>query len=294
MSQSEETVYISSRLKKALLSPTKAWLYTKILFRFLILFIYYKIRDLMTGESRRFKVARRSQSQDFVDENNPLVSVVIATYNRSNLLKERALNSILSQTYQNFEVLVIGDGCTDDTGEVIASLNDPRIRYYNLNERGSYPTNPKHRWMVAGIPPMNRANLEAKGHWIAHLDDDEIFTPDHIEKLLRFAQAGNYEFVYSIAQHEYNPGEWINVGNIPLMRYLHMNYCGHSSAMWRNYLNVFEYDINAWRMNVPGDQHRWARLILAGVRIGFLPEITAIAPLRPGATLYGHLSQDRS
>lgn len=293
MSHLSTESYISSRLKFAFTSPTKALLYIGILFRFLYLFLYYKIRDLITGETRQFRTAQRSVSADFVEDHNPLVSVVIPTYNRSNVLKERALSSILAQTYRNFEIIVIGDGCTDDTAEVIASLNDSRIRYYNLNERGKYPANPRQRWMVAGTPPVNRANLEAKGHWIAHLDDDEIFTPDHIEKLMNFAQAGNYEFVYSIAKHEFNPGEWRNVGNVPLMRYLQFNNCGHSSTMWRNYLNVFEYDINAWRFNIPGDQHRWSRLLLAGVRIGFLAEVTAIAPLRPGVTLYGHLSQDR-
>ena len=128
---------------------------------------------------------------------------------------------------------------------------------------------------------------------MAHVDDDEIFTPDHLEKLLQFAQDGNYEFVYSIARHETHPGQWIEVGKTPLAKLFYMNNCGHSTTMWRSYINLFDYDMNTWRLRMPADLNRWSRLQLAGVRIGFLPALTAIAPLRPGTTMYGHEAEDR-
>jgi glycosyltransferase involved in cell wall biosynthesis len=61
----------------------------------------------------------------------PLVTVVIATYNRSAVLRY-ALASALRQSYRRLEVLVVGDACTDDSSEVVASFGDPRVRWINL------------------------------------------------------------------------------------------------------------------------------------------------------------------
>jgi len=65
--------------------------------------------------------------------NNPLVSVIIPTYNRAHLIS-RAIASVLNQTYPNFELLIVDDGSTDNTGAVVASFADPRISYYKLGE----------------------------------------------------------------------------------------------------------------------------------------------------------------
>ena len=59
---------------------------------------------------------------------DPLVSVIIPTYNRANILG-RSLNSVLNQTYQNYEILVIDDGSFDDTKKVIKQFSDLRIKY---------------------------------------------------------------------------------------------------------------------------------------------------------------------
>jgi hypothetical protein len=285
--------YLFSRLKIALTSPAKLRLFIYILIRYPIIWSYFRARAIRRKESARLKEARLKYASITERDLNPLVSVVIATYNRGQILCDRPLKSILAQTYQNFEVIVVGDGCTDNTGELVAGLNNPRIRYINLQERGKYPADPKLRWYVAGVPPINYAAGLISGDWVAHVDDDEIFTPDHLEKLLRFAQHGDYEFVYSIARHETHPGQWIEVGKTPLARLFYMNNCGHSSTMWRNYITLFDYDMNTWRLRMPADMNRWSRLQLAGVRIGFLPALTAIAPLRPGTTMYGHQAEDR-
>jgi len=65
-------------------------------------------------------------------EESPLVSVIIATYNRGRILVERTLPSIFSQSYQNFEVVIVGDHCPDNTPELLAKMKDPRVRFYNL------------------------------------------------------------------------------------------------------------------------------------------------------------------
>ena len=284
--------YLLSRLKQGLTSPAKFTLFAYIILRYPVLYAYYRLRSVFLHEYASLKKGRALSAAEY-QNGDPLISVVIATYNRAEILKERALKSVLAQTYQNFEVIVVGDGCTDNTEEEIASLNDSRIRFFNIQERGKYPTNPRFRWYVAGTPPANFANEQSRGLWLAHLDDDEIFTPDHLEKLLRFAQQGNYEFVYSIVRQEQKPGVWVEVGKTPIVKYLFMNHCGHSTTLWRRYLNAFQYDIRSWRLNVPVDLNRWSRLKLAGIRFGFLPEISSIAPLRPGTTMFAHQSEDR-
>jgi hypothetical protein len=99
--------------------------------------------------------------------------------------------------------------------------------------------------------------------------------------------------VYSKVRQEMSPGIWEEVGKTPIIKFLHMNHCGHSTTLWRRYLNHFNYDLQSWRIDVAGDQNRWSRLQLAGVRIGFLPEVTNIAPLRPSVTRFAHESEDR-
>jgi glycosyltransferase involved in cell wall biosynthesis len=64
---------------------------------------------------------------------NQLISVVIPTYNWSNVLK-LAIKSVLWQSYQNFEIIVVGDACTDDSEEVVKSFNDSRIKWFNLEQ----------------------------------------------------------------------------------------------------------------------------------------------------------------
>ena len=67
--------------------------------------------------------------------NQPLVSVVIPTYNRAHLLKD-AIQSVLVQTFTDFEIIIVDDGSTDDTRELINSFDDPRIRYVKQENAG--------------------------------------------------------------------------------------------------------------------------------------------------------------
>src|SRR5262249_13954182 len=132
----------------------------------------------------------------------PLVTVRIATYNRGRLIAERAIPSALAQTHQRLEVLVVGDGCDAAAAGAGRSGREPRVRFETLPARGAYPPEPYHRWMVAGCAPMNRALELARGDWIAPLDDDDEFTPDHVEVLLEACRSRRLEFAYGIADTE--------------------------------------------------------------------------------------------
>ena len=101
----------------------------------------------------------------------PLVSVIIPTYNYSTVLK-CAIESILLQTMQDFEILVIGDGCTDDSEEVVKSFGDERIIWENL------PENTGNQGL-----PNNRGLELASGKYVAYLGHDDLFLPTHLARL---------------------------------------------------------------------------------------------------------------
>ena len=232
--------------------------------------------------------AQFETSPDARQKSDPLVTVVIATWNRVTLLTERSVPSALAQTYRNIEVIVVGDCCTDDTSERLAQIRDPRLRFVNLPIRGPYPSNPKDLWCVAGAQAMNAGIGLARGDWIAHLDDDEIFEPDHVKCLLKAALKANAEFVCGQTQVEKRPGEW----KVLAPRFDRM-ILSHSAVLFRTYLRIFKIDTNCWRHRMPGDQHTWQRMQQAGVRMITLNTIVGRAPLRPGNTVNTHDAEDR-
>lgn len=101
------------------------------------------------------------------DTQDPLVSIVIATRNRSAYLVE-SIYSALYQTVQSLEVVVIDDGSTDDTEAVVRQIEDPRVRYLYQDATG-----------VAAA--RNRGTKESRGFYIAVLDDDDLMRPDRLE-----------------------------------------------------------------------------------------------------------------
>jgi glycosyltransferase involved in cell wall biosynthesis len=240
------------------------------------------------AERPQLHAARQLNGPTYASLTEPLVSVTIATYNRSEMLAERSIRSVLTQTYPNFEIVVVGDGCTDNTADTLRRFQDDRIRFYNLPKRGQYPPDPVKQWMVAGSVPLNKALELARGAWIAHLDDDEIFEPDHIEVLLQHAGTLDLEFVYSRTYAETGPGAWklmqpnLAIGVLP-----------HSSILFRSYLRLFRLDPNSWRLNMAVDQHLWLRMLRAGVRMGYFDRRVTTAPLRPGTTSWGRRAEDR-
>ena len=220
----------------------------------------------------------------------PLVSILIPTYNRGELLASRTLPSVLRQTYPRWEAVVVGDACTDDTGERIAALGDPRIRFVNLETRGEYPEDPLYRWMVAGTAPANRALKLARGEWLGGLDDDEVLTDDHIEVLLRLAaEHPEAEFVYGAADWQRSPTEWLRIGKPPLKA----ENLTHSAFLYRSYLRFLKYDVSAWKLRIGGDAHLWNRMAKLEVRYAFLDRIVCQSPLRPGEDLAGQRAAER-
>ena len=235
------------------------------------------------------KAREKYELQYTFPEENPLVSVMIPTWNRCEILIERTLPSIFNQTYKNYEVVVVGDCCTDNTEKLITSIHDPRVRFLNLSKRGNYPKGKEAFWQVAGGVPVNKALELCRGKWIAPLDDDDVFVPDHIEILLHHAHKHNLEFVYGKLKVETEPGIWKEKG----FANKHMS-MQNSTTMFRSYIKLFRADINSWRIGMTGDYQRTVRCREAGVRIGYLNKVVSIMPLRPGQTRMGLIAEDRS
>jgi len=227
-------------------------------------------------KARRFLVCSRKSIEYGGLGENPLVSVLIPTYQNSDVLVERTLPSVLSQTYQNLEVVIVGDACNDEHVQRIRSWmderNDPRIRFHNLPVRGSYPSDPYKRWCVAGATPRNKALEMARGEWLAPLDDDDEFAEDHIESLLQFARDRCYEFVYGIVRFQKRDGGWTELGSAPLRK----DQLCHLSVLYHRRLAFFRYDIDSWKYLEAADWNMWRRMKEAGARIGFLPKIVGV------------------
>jgi glycosyltransferase involved in cell wall biosynthesis len=116
---------------------------------------------------------------------NSLVSVIIPTHNRSQLLV-RAVHSVLSQTYSNLECIIVDDASTDDTQKIIQQFTDPRLIYlrHQVNKHASASRN-------TGIN-------QAKGDLIAFLDDDDEWLPTKLEKQVHLLESlpREYGMVY--------------------------------------------------------------------------------------------------
>ncbi len=110
-----------------------------------------------------------------VAQKSPKVSVVIPTYDRASTVV-RAIQSVLTQTYPNLEIIVVDDGSTDNTREVVQHLHDPRLRYI------------RHEGNQGGSAARNTGIEVAAGDYIAFLDSDDEWLPEKLEKQVQLLQ----------------------------------------------------------------------------------------------------------
>lgn len=114
-----------------------------------------------------------------------LVSIIMPSYNTAKYIAE-SIQSVLDQTYKNWELIIVDDFSTDNTDEIVRPfLVDERIHYLK-NELNS-----------GAAVSRNRALREAKGRWIAFLDSDDLWMPEKLEKQISFMETNDYSFSYT-------------------------------------------------------------------------------------------------
>lgn len=149
---------------------------------------------------------------------NELVSIIMPSYNTENYIKA-AINSVMQQTYQNWELIIVDDCSSDQTVKVISEFIDKRIRLFQNDENSG-----------AAIS-RNRALREAKGRWIAFLDSDDIWHPEKLERQLAFMIDNGYAFSFTDYRIQLN-GEWlpyVNTGPDVVDKRKMYNYCYFST-----------------------------------------------------------------
>ena len=114
---------------------------------------------------------------------NKLVSIITPTYNCANFIS-RTIDSVLSQTYQDWEMIIVDDRSRDNTKEIVENYmkKDPRIQYYLLKENSG-----------AAIARTTAMRL-AQGSYMAFLDSDDIWMPDKLERQIKWMEENNYAF----------------------------------------------------------------------------------------------------
>ena len=117
--------------------------------------------------------------------NNPEISIIMATYNRGHFIKE-TLSSIINQSFQDWECIIIDDGSSDNTYEIIKTYvdSDKRFRYYKRGED-----------YKKGLPGCRNKGLDlANGNFIQFFDDDDIVHPDNLKTCFKVLSEGNSHF----------------------------------------------------------------------------------------------------
>jgi glycosyltransferase involved in cell wall biosynthesis len=194
---------------------------------------------------------------------SPRISVIIPTYNRSAVLRH-AIASVLAQSFGDFELLVVGDCCTDDSAGIVAGFGDPRIRWFNL------PANSGHQ-----SGPNNEGLRQARGELIAYLGHDDLWLPHHLQVLTAAIDsradvvAGITEIVgpgeqrLDVAPNAavFRSGIWL-----PPTGFMHRRLVSERVGGWRDYR---ELSVDPERVLIDS-------AIAAGFRLVLLPRLTAV------------------
>lgn len=211
---------------------------------------------------------------------SPRVTVIIPTYNYSSVLPY-SIGSVQRQTFADWELLVIGDGCTDDSGEVVRRTagEDARIRWINLPEN-----------FGQAAAPNNEGVRQARGEIIAYLGHDDLWLPHHLSVLTAAIDAGadmSYGIVESVQPpgeepravpahpFRYQPGQWI-----PPTGVLHRKATIEKAGGWRDYRTL----------SLTPEADLWLKMQENGGILTFVPRLTAI---KMPASLRKNVYRDR-
>ena len=221
------------------------------------------------GESRRLLEAARSDPDYELafEEPEPLVTAILPTRGRADLLRSRSLPAVLAQTHARLQVLVIGDGSDSDAEAVVDEIGDPRVEWVSMTQRYVYP-DPHRHWQAASTLTRNEGYRLARGRWLFDADDDDSLPVDAVERLLEAAREQRLEAVQGVIRHRLPDGTTQDEvpaapDRLPL-----------KGAVVHAHLRFFAREHVASAFGVPGDWFRGERMVRAGVRIGIIDDVT--------------------
>lgn len=189
----------------------------------------------------------------------PLVSVVIPTYNREKVVLT-AVDSALNQSYRNLEVIVIDDGSTDNTREALAKYGD-RIRYYYQSNQG-----------VSAA--RNHAINVANGKYIAFLDSDDEWFPNKIEKQIEYLEANpDLSFVACLSMKEKRTYSGYEDHAGQFLRFIREPFTQNMTRYVARRECFQQFGLFDTKMQGPEDWEMWLRLLKNGCRFGYVPEV---------------------
>ena len=225
--------------------------------------------DEPANRQRLWRVRETAQYAQAFEEPEPLVSVCIATYTNTKMLLERSLPSVLAQTYERIEVVIVGDAAAPEVERAVKSVGDPRVRYSNMTVRGPYPESREALWCVAGGPPSNEAMRLARGRWIAGMDDDDECAPARVELLLRAARERNLEFCYGQIEQRNPDGVTELLCEFPPA----FGKVGLQASMMHTDMRFICSELGDAQFRVVGDWSRIRRMMRIGVRMGMIDDV---------------------
>jgi len=114
--------------------------------------------------------------------NNPFFSIIMATYNRGYYIS-RAIDSVLAQSFKEWELIIVDDGSSDNTEEIVKRYNDKRIKYIKLSKNSGVNV------------ARNRGYKEAKGKWCFILDSDNMLNEGILDKFIFYIQKYNFPYM---------------------------------------------------------------------------------------------------
>jgi glycosyltransferase involved in cell wall biosynthesis len=230
---------------------------------------------------------RRSDGYDAPFGQNPLITVRIGAYGSPDELCGRALASVLGQTYPHWEAVVVCDGPAPETQARVEALGDARLRCFQRPRNGPYPQTSPARWMVAGVHPFNEGVALARGAWIAPMDQDDAWSPHHLEVLLERARRTRAELVYGATRVVVDGVGETYFGRWPP----ELGDFGFQAAMYHAGLSGFLYDVNAYLSDEPADWNLARRMLEAGVRADFADTIVGTYYVDPTDAAFGWWSE---
>ncbi len=134
--------------------------------------------------NKQNKAKQILNGEDGIPRVQGLVSIIMPSYNTASYIKE-SIESVLNQTYKNWELIIVDDCSTDETDKVMETINDSRIKYF------------KNKKNCGAAISRNKALREAKGQWIAFLDSDDLWMPEKLDKQISFMKKKGYTFSYT-------------------------------------------------------------------------------------------------